>query len=55
MAVLALGGTAGSVFPQAVHDATGSYGPAFTVHAIGNLVVLASLALVQRERHPGEG
>jgi MFS family permease len=54
MAVLALGGTAGSVFPQAVYDATGSYGPAFTVHAVGNLVVLASLALVRREHHANE-
>lgn len=49
MAVLALGGTLGSVFPQAVHDATGSYAPAFAVHAVGNLVVLGSLALVRRE------
>jgi len=49
MAVLAVGGTAGSVFPQAVYDATGSYTPAFTVHAVANLVVLASLALVRRE------
>jgi MFS family permease len=53
MAVLALGGTAGSVFPQAVYDATGSYGPAFTVHAVGNLVVLASLAFVRREHVAG--
>jgi predicted MFS family arabinose efflux permease len=49
MAVLAVGGTAGSVFPQAVHDATGSYAPAFAVYAALNLAALLALAFVRRE------
>jgi nitrate/nitrite transporter NarK len=49
MAVLALGGTAGSVFPQAVHDATGTYIPAFAVFAARNAAALASTLLVRRE------
>ena len=49
MAVLAVGGTAGSVFPQAVHDATGSYAPAFAVYAALNAAALLALARVRRE------
>lgn len=49
MAVLAVGGTAGSVFPQAVHDASGSYAPAFGTYAALNVAVLLALRLVRRE------
>lgn len=49
MAVLAVGGTAGSVFPQAVHEATGSYAPAFAVYAGLNFAALASLLRLRRE------
>jgi predicted MFS family arabinose efflux permease len=49
MAVLALGGTAGSVFPQAAHDATGSYAPAFVVYAALNGAALLALTRIRRE------
>jgi MFS family permease len=49
MAVLAVGGTAGSVFPQAVYEAGGSYAPAFAVYAAANTAALAALARLRRE------
>jgi MFS family permease len=52
MAVLAVGGTAGSVFPQAVHAATGSYAPAFGAYAALNVAALAALVRLRRERGP---
>jgi MFS family permease len=49
MAVLAVSGTAGSVFPQAVFDATGSYRPAFAVYAALAAAALLALRFVRRE------
>jgi sugar phosphate permease len=50
MLALLPGGLAGPTFAGWVYDRLGSYWPAFAVFAAGNLVAVAALAAVRRER-----
>ena len=50
MLALLPGGVLGPIFAGAIHDRSGSYGPAFATFALLNLVAVTALCFVRDER-----